>query len=250
MSETGHPPPPRPKPPDGWKNILKQTSATSADVTKTFLIALRDSADAFPPLKSSASAVLAVWNTAERAESSKSRAKAMADRCCNILKILADIVKDPNDVPPEMVASLDNFEILLQDIQQAIKPLQKRTLLNLLSHLNRDQDELDELNRRLDEAYHSLMISTAVLAQLELAKVKREVAKTLVMVGRVRNAQDCTVAKLSEIRGDVSNSTREVITYSDHKLSEIRRELRLKLEVIDRSQVHLKYLFTVSVGLF
>ncbi|GLB40765.1 hypothetical protein LshimejAT787_0806360 [Lyophyllum shimeji] len=249
MSHTGHPPPP-PKPPDGWKNALNEASATSADVTKTFVTALRDSADAFPPLKSLAAGVLAVWQTAERARSSKLRAKALAERSCRLLGIVADAVKDPNDVPPEMNVVLGNFEILLEDIQRTLKPLQKQNLLKSLPRLNRDQDELDDLNRRLDEAYQSFMISSALMTQLQLERIQRKVAKQLIMLGHIDKAQDCTIAQLSGIRNEVSYSAQKATTHSDRKLAEIRRELATKLEVIDRGQTHLKYLFTISVGLF
>ncbi|GLB40767.1 hypothetical protein LshimejAT787_0806380 [Lyophyllum shimeji] len=249
MSHRGHPPPP-PKPPDGWKNSLNEAVATSADLTKTFVTALRDSADAFPPLKSLAGGVLAVWQTAERAKCSKGRAKALAERCCSLLRIIADAVKDPNDVPPEMNVNLENFKILLEDIQRALNPLQKQNPLKSLAHLNRDQDELDDLNRRLDEAYHGFVISSALMTQLQLERIQRKVAKQLIMLGHIDKAQDCTIARLSEIRNEVSSSAQIATTHSDHKLAEIRCELATKLEVIDRGQTHLKYLFTISVGLF
>jgi hypothetical protein len=51
--------------PDKWKPRIKRGSAACNDIALTSLIALRDSADAFPPLKSVASGVLALWDTAE-----------------------------------------------------------------------------------------------------------------------------------------------------------------------------------------
>jgi len=48
-------------PPDKFRHC---TSACK-DVSFTTLMALKDSADAFPPLKSVAGGVLVLWNTAE-----------------------------------------------------------------------------------------------------------------------------------------------------------------------------------------
>ncbi|KAJ7277563.1 hypothetical protein C8J57DRAFT_1504395 [Mycena rebaudengoi] len=57
---------------------LKPPNRTSAlpDVLWTSLHALKESADAFPPLKSVVGGVVVIWNIAERAKHSKTDARA------------------------------------------------------------------------------------------------------------------------------------------------------------------------------
>ncbi|KAJ7831284.1 hypothetical protein B0H13DRAFT_1915505 [Mycena leptocephala] len=100
--------------PDKWKPRIKRGSAACKDIALTSQSALRDSADAFPPLKSVASGVLALWDTAEvlpiqRVKTSKEKAQMLSRRALEILEGLADAVPDPSNIPPPVLASIQRF---------------------------------------------------------------------------------------------------------------------------------------------
>ncbi|KAG6905940.1 hypothetical protein DXG01_016772 [Tephrocybe rancida] len=102
-----------------WRASFRRTSSSISDVTRTFLPALLQSADAFPPLKSACGSVLAILNTAEnavltvvntqRVRDSRTNAQALALCCYDILNVVADSVPDPSALSFEMKASLAKF---------------------------------------------------------------------------------------------------------------------------------------------
>ncbi|KAJ7931997.1 hypothetical protein B0H13DRAFT_2308148 [Mycena leptocephala] len=81
-------------------------SSPSKDVLRTSLLALKESADAFPPLKSAVSGVIAVWDIAEHAKNSKADALDIAHRTQAILDVVADAVPDATMIASPM---LQNF---------------------------------------------------------------------------------------------------------------------------------------------
>ncbi|KAG6909983.1 hypothetical protein DXG01_013983 [Tephrocybe rancida] len=104
------PRPPDPKePPKRWWTPFRRTSSSISDVTRTSLLALVQSADAFPPLKSACGCVLTIWDTAERVRDSRNNAQALALRCFEILNVVADSVPNPSALSSEMKASLARF---------------------------------------------------------------------------------------------------------------------------------------------
>ncbi|GLB40589.1 hypothetical protein LshimejAT787_0804600 [Lyophyllum shimeji] len=160
------------RPPGRWRRNLGRASAAGADIAKTSLVALKESADAFPPLKSAVGGVLAVWNVAERATASKKKAEAMASRCNEILEVLVDGVPDPVNIAPEMQAGIHRFTLLLQDTRRAMERRQTRTRISLVLHMNRNEDELADFNRRLDEAYKDFLIAAALRTEVKLSEMK------------------------------------------------------------------------------
>lgn len=166
------------RPPGRWRTALNRVSATCSDVTQTSLVALKESADAFPPLKSAAGGVLAVWNLANRAKTSKKKAKATADRCDQILQVLADAVPDPFNITPEMQENIHKFTILLQEICYAMQRLQRQTRISMFLHLNRNEDKLDGFRQRLDEAYQNFAVAAALRSEVKLLEIQNDIANT------------------------------------------------------------------------
>ncbi|KAF8063617.1 hypothetical protein FPV67DRAFT_254813 [Lyophyllum atratum] len=159
-----------------WKALKPRTSATSADIARTCLVALNESADAFPPLRSVTGGVLAVWNAAERAKTAQKKARAIANRCYEILGILADSTADPSNISSEMGASIHTFTILLEDICREMEPLQKRSRRFFVLHLNRHADELDGFGQRLDAAHQSFMLAAALRTEKIQFDIRCDVA--------------------------------------------------------------------------
>ncbi|KAJ7051604.1 hypothetical protein C8F01DRAFT_1174346, partial [Mycena amicta] len=160
-------------PPDKWKPRFKRGSEACSDIILTSLTALRESADAFPPLKSAVGGVLALWNTIERVKTSKKKAKALRRRAYEVLEALTDAVPDPSNIPPSMVMSIQRFNDVLIEAVNAVEPLTKRR--RLLS-LNRDEAILEFFNRRLDESFQTFTIAGLTRVETQLLTIKADAA--------------------------------------------------------------------------
>ncbi|KAJ7575955.1 hypothetical protein C8J56DRAFT_1032203 [Mycena floridula] len=169
-----------------WPKRLKDicpTTATTADISRTSLVALKESSDAFPPLKSVCGGVLAIWDTVERLKSCKSEARALADRCKDILEHLADAVQpDPAHISPALMHDISRFQRLLDNIRASMEQIAKmptgtsRALkclkgLKGLKRLNRDEAELKQSLRHLDEAVQSFLVAMAARAEVSMTRI-------------------------------------------------------------------------------
>ncbi|KAJ6577795.1 hypothetical protein B0H19DRAFT_1370877 [Mycena capillaripes] len=145
------------------------------DIALTSLTALRESSDAFPPLKSAVGGVLALWNTAERVKTSKERAQALSRRTYEILEALTDAVPDPANIHPSMLASIQRFDDVLREARDAMVPLTKRRrfMASVLS-LSRDEATLELFNRRLDESFQSFTIAGLTRVETQLLAIKAD----------------------------------------------------------------------------
>ncbi|KAJ7575399.1 hypothetical protein C8J56DRAFT_1063640 [Mycena floridula] len=160
------------------------------DIAQTSLIALKESSDAFPPLKSLVGGVLVLWETAQRLERNKSDIDGLARRCVEILEVLADAIPDPTNIAPEILTRILHFECLIHEITTWTKERAKsKEWIPRLLSLNRNEDRLSDFRRRLDEACQSFMLGSAL--RLEI-KVDATVAKA-----------DCLEQSLSSVHSSV-----------------------------------------------
>ncbi|KAJ7480289.1 hypothetical protein B0H11DRAFT_2280606 [Mycena galericulata] len=161
------------KPPQPHSLCQPRSAGPLPDVLRTSLLALEESARAFPPLKSPVAGVVPVWEIAERAKHCKSDACDIALRTQEILDVVAETVPDPlhhscstvlSDSWCTSVRSV-HFFLTLSDIRvqryhfHAAPNVIEKTDTNMtggvsrVMHVNRDDDVLREINKRLDEAY-------------------------------------------------------------------------------------------------
>ncbi|KAJ7575945.1 hypothetical protein C8J56DRAFT_1171798 [Mycena floridula] len=198
-----------------WKTRLKDfcpTSATTADISRTSLVALKESSDAFPPLKSVCGGVLAIWDTVERLRSSKSEARALACRCKDVLEHLADAVQpDPSNIRPALMRDISRFQRLLDDILDSTEQMVRRSTgtfrvikgLKDLKRLNRDESQLGQFNRRLDEAAQAFVATTA---RVEVSTTRIEGSSTRIESSTARTELSTTQIQLTTSKLELSNS--------------------------------------------
>ncbi|KAG6811335.1 hypothetical protein H0H92_007956 [Tricholoma furcatifolium] len=149
-----------------WSSKRPKFSSLS-DIAKTSLRVLLESADACPPLKSACGGVLA------RVKGSRSDAEALALRCTDILCIVADCIPDPAEISPIMGAALERFTCIVTDVQAALDQIQHQSWNRRLVNLNRHENDLAALHRRLDDAQHDLMIAAALRTQADTKHVHK-----------------------------------------------------------------------------
>ncbi|KAJ7480296.1 hypothetical protein B0H11DRAFT_2025660 [Mycena galericulata] len=146
------------KPPQSHSPSQPRSSGPLPDALRTSLLALKESADAFPPLKSAVAGVLAVWEIAERAKHSKSDARGIALRTQEILNVVAEAVPDPSVIPASMLQSIERFTVLLDDIQRRMEAIALTGGVSRVMHLNRNEGVLREINKGLDKAYRNFLV--------------------------------------------------------------------------------------------
>ncbi|KAJ7874881.1 hypothetical protein B0H13DRAFT_2057247 [Mycena leptocephala] len=137
------------------------------DILSTSLFALKESADAFPPLKSAVGGVLAVWDIAQRAKHSKSDACEIALRTEKILNVIADAVPDGSAIPPPLLLSIERFTVLLDSIRCSMEDIAFSGRLNRLFHLRRNECELQTIKTQLDDAYRDLLAASVLRGEVQ-----------------------------------------------------------------------------------
>ncbi|KAJ6564573.1 hypothetical protein B0H19DRAFT_1259000 [Mycena capillaripes] len=158
------------------KAKAKPLPRTLPDVLWTSIIALRDSADAFPPLKSAVSGVIALCDIAERAQHSKSEARAIALRTKEILDLVADAVPDVFTISAPMLLSIEKFSGLLDEIKCSMETITLTGRFSRVVHLNRNERALRDIKSKLDDAYQDFLAASTL--RLEVQQTQLVVQQT------------------------------------------------------------------------
>ncbi|KAJ6589293.1 hypothetical protein B0H19DRAFT_1103531 [Mycena capillaripes] len=136
--------------------------ATYHDLLWTSVTALRTSSDAFPPLKGVVSAVVAILEISQRVAQSKKDAHQLAGRSVKLLEMLADVISDRGAIPPPMLASIERFESILEEIKIEMIQLTNRNRRWRLKYLNHNEGTLQKFNKRLDDTSREFEMGVAV----------------------------------------------------------------------------------------
>ncbi|KAJ7215924.1 hypothetical protein GGX14DRAFT_606888 [Mycena pura] len=148
------------------------------DVVRTSLYALKESADAFPPLKSAVGGVIVVWEIADRAKNSKANAREIAMRTKEIVDVVADAVPDPSAISPPMLQSIERFTVLLDEIRCRLEAIALTSTVSRLVHLNSDERALQRIKAQLDDAYRDLVAASALRVEVQSTKISVQQAQT------------------------------------------------------------------------
>ncbi|KAJ7575941.1 hypothetical protein C8J56DRAFT_900547 [Mycena floridula] len=189
-----------------FKQRLKDICSTTADILRTSLVALKDSSDACPPLKSACSGLLVIWDTVEQVKSSKDDGPALANQCTAVLKHLADAGQaDPANISAALKLHIEEFERLLADILCFTKQMAKRRtgtfrFFKSFKRLNRDEAELRQFQRRLDKAAQGFKVAMAAQGNVLL---------TWIADSTTRNADSMAQAAVSMAQTAVSMAQTE-----------------------------------------
>ncbi|KAJ6490451.1 hypothetical protein DFH09DRAFT_1453431 [Mycena vulgaris] len=160
------------------KLLFAQTSGTLPDVLWTSMLALKESANAFPPLKAVVGGVIALWDIAERAKHSKSDARAIALRTKEILDVVADAVPDGSAISPAMLFSIKCFTSVLAEIKCSMEAIALTGGVSRGMHLNRNERELQRIKAQLDDAYRDFVAASVLRLEVQHAALAMQHAET------------------------------------------------------------------------
>ncbi|KAJ7836908.1 hypothetical protein B0H14DRAFT_3141628 [Mycena olivaceomarginata] len=111
------------------------------DAFWTSMVALQQSADAFPPLKTTVDRAIALCHTAERMDHLKADAYDVAFRVKDIMDILADTVLDASDIPPTKLQSINRFSSLLDRINRFMESISSASPRSAYKHFKTRLDD-------------------------------------------------------------------------------------------------------------
>ncbi|KAJ7760830.1 hypothetical protein DFH07DRAFT_957354 [Mycena maculata] len=166
-------PPAAPNP--DQKRIKLISANTFADVLRTSILALEDSAGAFPPLQSTVTAVVALWDIAQRAKHSKSAALKIVQRTYQIYSAIRQAVPKDAAIPSSLQRSIQDFEFLLHEIRCEMTRIVETGFLRRVARLNRNARTLQEFADRLDAAYRDFQVASPLRTEVQLAELSRSV---------------------------------------------------------------------------
>ncbi|KAJ7087467.1 hypothetical protein C8R44DRAFT_893174 [Mycena epipterygia] len=164
------------------------TASTIPDVLWTSLLALKESADAFPPLKT-VGGVVALLEIAERAKHYKSDARAIALRTKEILDLIADAVPMPQRIPCQCLrVSSASLCPLLDEIRCRMETITLTGGVSRVMHLNRNERVLQNIKAQLDDAYRDFLAASAL--RLEVQHGHLTIQQTQLAAQQVRTHTD------------------------------------------------------------
>ncbi|KAK7023229.1 hypothetical protein R3P38DRAFT_2628190 [Favolaschia claudopus] len=185
------------------------------DVLWTSLSALKESSDAFPPLKSAVAGAIAICTIVERTKHSQSDARALALRIKDILDLLADAVPDGNEIPPAMMSSIAAFSTLLHEIEVYLAKIFSSSKMSRLIHLNRNENVLMEYKAQLNDAYRDFLAASTLRLEIQQTElVIRQKQLVLQQEQLSKQQKHFSVQQLqseAEIRGISSKTVRYML---------------------------------------
>ncbi|KAJ7801013.1 hypothetical protein B0H14DRAFT_2897342 [Mycena olivaceomarginata] len=177
-----------PAPPAKPKSLLSRRVHALPDVLWTSILALKESADAFPPLKSAVGGVIVLCDIAERTRHCKSGARDIALRTKEILDVIADAVPDPSMIPPSMLKICSTMEqisltgsvsrfVYLNRNERMLKDIRSRLAASAL------RLEVQQMRLEVQQTHITLQQSRLAMNQAQThADVKKVVSATDVLV--------------------------------------------------------------------
>ncbi|KAJ7289143.1 hypothetical protein C8J57DRAFT_426932 [Mycena rebaudengoi] len=147
--------------------VSSRNGSTFSDILWTSLCALKDSADAFPPLKSAVGGVVALWEIAERAKHSKADARDIALRTQEIIDVIADAVPDGSKIPLAMLQSIERFTLMLEEIRVSMEVITLTGGVSRVVHLSENERTVQDIKVRLDEQYRDFLAASALRVEVQ-----------------------------------------------------------------------------------
>ncbi|KAJ7572391.1 hypothetical protein C8J56DRAFT_1035363 [Mycena floridula] len=204
------------KPNPKLKTRWSRCRPMAMDIARTSLMALKESADAFPPLKSAVGSVLALWDIVEKMQSCKAHGQDLACRCVSILETLAAL--DPTNISPEMLKGIDGFKRLVTEIAQELSKHNRAMIFAQLAHLNRNLGRFETLSRKLDDASSLFVVATAGRIEASTTQINARLETSTMQINasnhEIQTAVNRTDLSTIEIKaqiGDVLASNTKVL---------------------------------------
>ncbi|KAJ7257634.1 hypothetical protein C8J57DRAFT_1472589 [Mycena rebaudengoi] len=170
-------------------NRTPSKANTCSDLAWISLHALKDSADAFPPLKSAVGGVLALWEVTERAKHSRIEAHSIALRTKDIIDLIADAAPDGR-IPPHMVQSIERFKFVLDEIRAKVEVITATGSFSRLVHLRDTERTIQDIQTRLEKEYRDFLAASALRVEVQQTTMMQSQEHIQADIGKVSMTSD------------------------------------------------------------
>ncbi|KAF7343298.1 hypothetical protein MVEN_01762100 [Mycena venus] len=160
-------------------------AAAIPDLFSIALVALKESADTFSPLKSAVGGVLAVIDIAQRAKHSKSEARDIYLGTQTNIDIITAAVPDPWAISAPMLQNIEHFTLLLDDISLSMEAITLSSNVSRVVHLNRNESVFRDIKARLDDTYRDFLAACTLRVEAQQTQLAVQQAQTHINVGKV-----------------------------------------------------------------
>ncbi|KAF8214364.1 hypothetical protein K438DRAFT_2009318 [Mycena galopus ATCC 62051] len=191
-------------------SMLRRTRSTriTSDAfaaTKVALNAIQASTDAFPPLKSGVSAVIVLLEMSEKIKSNKKGCTHIVERSAQIVQDIWRQTQNFNlTLPVEVVESVAQIERLFEEIQNFFQGLKKENVLERLARQDRNQRQIEEYGRLLDEAMLHFSFNLELsLHRLHVQFVATDRKRHTALLAVSTMSESERLQLLTQIHGDV-----------------------------------------------
>ncbi|KAJ7055041.1 hypothetical protein C8F01DRAFT_1160803 [Mycena amicta] len=196
-------PPGRPPDPPWSPPTLK----TVLDGTRIALELLKESTDAFPPLKSGVGAVLGLWSLAERVDSTSNQVTTLASRASSTLLAMNDALTAHADIAPLLLGSplvlkpIDQFFAAVNDIHSSVEamPMEGKRLRNL----RQNEETLAKLAAGLDDAHEAFTVGMHIAQAIYTVKVHDTTTQIASNMSDVSASLGIVTVELTKLRTQV-----------------------------------------------
>jgi len=137
------------------------------------LTALKESADAFPPLKGAVGAVVHIRDLRLKVRSNQDEFDKLICRVEMILEKVADAIPDPNNIPLDLLVRIEEFTTVVAHIGHLMERKSRRKAFHrLLSH-REDEGIIGDFNRRLDNLERQFTNVSVIKLEIAVAMLAK-----------------------------------------------------------------------------
>jgi hypothetical protein len=156
------------KPPESTtsRKSTAQQSTTALAAPLIVLNALKESADAFPPLKGTVSSILHIIELSQKVKSNKEDCQKLACRVQEILDKIKVAVHHATCISFDLLGRIDEFARALDEIELFMESLCRVNVFKRVLRHKEHEGSLVEFNRRLDDALKSFMLISTIKTEM------------------------------------------------------------------------------------
>jgi len=162
------------------------------------LTALKESADAFPPLKGAVGAVVHIRDLRLKVKSNQDEFNKLVSRVEMILEKVADAVPDPTKIPPDLQGRIEEFTTVVAHIGHLMESRSRRKALRrLLSH-KEDEEIISDIHRRLDNLESGFTNVSVIKLEIAVATLAKDQESRLDQLIRIEDGARQDVHKVMQ----------------------------------------------------
>ncbi|KAI0046153.1 hypothetical protein FA95DRAFT_1416043 [Auriscalpium vulgare] len=147
----------------------------SSDAAVLAIEALKESADAFPPLKSLTGGLSFLLTLSRTVKSNKDDAQCIADRVDQISALLEYTIPDATNISPPIKLAIHAFDQSLQRINEQLHDVCTASRAVRFLRVRKDEGRIKTIHQQLDDSIGNFTMSVSIQTKLQLDVVHADI---------------------------------------------------------------------------